>query len=206
MPTPWNSRVRSKGELAVFNQAKSWSGAVDAAIKTFNNLPFRVKLVTAKDEGSANIVVVVATGPSTYPWPGNSQLEGFTVKTKATFKPDILHGQTSTLADPRVNELAFAAVFLPGMITNVTTRQKEVVVVHEFIHASGLDGGTGGGKQDPNQDHEIVGIMNGQMKESGNGLIEYLPEKGAKAMPPIRVGPKTLCRMQQIWTDEGCEK
>jgi hypothetical protein len=68
-----------------------------------------------------------------------------------------------------------------------------VIVVHELIHACGMD------------IHDSVGIMFGEMKEANGGLIEYLHDKGARPMPPIRVGSKTVCTMRMLWSDgEAC--
>jgi hypothetical protein len=69
-----------------------------------------------------------------------------------------------------------------------------MVVVHEFIHACGL-----------NDWHDTVGLMFPDMQEQGGGLIEYLPEKGAKPMPPIRLGSKTVCKVKMLWSGgEAC--
>jgi len=207
MPTPWASAIKDSGQLTIFNKAKEWANPVNAAIRTFNNLSLGVKLVSADEEQNANVVVVLALGAADYDWPGNRSFEGYKIKTKPGFKADILHGQTSTVSDPNRNEIQFALIFLPGSLTGVNDRQKEVVVVHEFIHSSGLDGGIGGGKQDPKQDHDVVGIMVPQMKADGSGLIEYMPEKGAKPMPPIRVGAQTLCKIRMLWTNaDSCKK
>jgi hypothetical protein len=130
--------------------------------------------------------VVLANGPAQYTYYGD------TAKTLPSFKADRLHGQASTLADAKRNEIFFAAVFLPGKVKGPTS-QKEVIVVHELIHACGMD------------IHDSVGIMFGEMKEANGGLIEYLHDKGAKPMPPIRVGSKTVCTMRMLWSDgETC--
>ncbi|HZZ81887.1 MAG TPA: hypothetical protein VFE62_25525 [Gemmataceae bacterium] len=207
MPTPWLKSIKEGKKLAVFNSASSWAVPIKAAVNTFNGLKFGVTLALVDDEKKANIVLRVATGPDTYDWPGNSAYEGTTVKTRTDFTPSRLHGQTTTIKDPSINEIMFAVTFLPGNIVNATDRQKEVVVVHEFIHACGLDGGRGAGKQDPGQDHDIVGIMVAQMTQDGTGLIEILPDKGAKPMTPIRVGGQTLCLMQMLWAGgKECKK
>jgi predicted Zn-dependent protease len=194
-------RIKKTGQLTVFNKAGIWAAAVDSAIATFNNLALGVKLVGEKEEKSANIVVVLANGPDQYKYYGD------TAKTRSDFKPDGLHGQTTTLTDGKLNEIFFAVIFLPGKVKKATNKQKEVVVVHEFIHACGLDGGLPDGKKDPNQDHDSVGIMFGQMKEADDRLIEYLSEKGAQPMPPIRVGGRTFCKLQTIWANaEACKE
>ena len=40
------------------------------------------------------------------------------------------------------------------------------------------------------------------MQEQSGGLLEYIPEKGAKPMPPIRLGSKTVCKVKMLWSDE----
>ena len=67
MPTPWLKRIRKTGQLTVFNNAGAWSAAVDSAMTTFNNLAVGVKLVSEKEEKSANIVVRL---PATSRLPG----------------------------------------------------------------------------------------------------------------------------------------
>ena len=181
MPTPWLKRIRETGQLTVFNKATAWAVPVDAAVKSFNKLSFGVKLVVGKEEKAANIVVILATGPQQYTYFGD------TAKTLPDFKADILHGQATTLADGNRKEVFFAVVFLPGKVKEATNGQKEIIVVHELIHASGLD------------DHDSAGIMFSSMKKDKGGLIEYLPDKGAKPMPPIRVGTETLRKMGMLW-------
>src|SRR5262249_26694904 len=155
MPTPWLKRIREAAQLSVYNKAAAWAHPVEAAIRTFNHLSFGVKLVATKEESAADVVLVLAMGPAKYDWPGNRDYQGSTLKPRAGCRADALHGQTTTTADPNLGEIVFAAVFLPGGV-KATDRQKEVVVVHEFFHCCGLDGGRPDGKQDPNQDHDTV--------------------------------------------------
>jgi hypothetical protein len=190
MATPWLSRIKKDGQLAVFNKAAAWAKPVEAGLRSFNSLAFAVTLVAAKEEKAANIVLVMASGPEQYTY------AGMTLKTNEKFKPDGLHGQTSFVVDQRRQEVFFACTFLPGKVAETNDAQKEMIVVHELIHASGLS----------DDDHDIVGIFTGQMQKSGDGLLEYLPEKGAKPMPPIRVGSRTMCKMRLLWTDaESCK-
>jgi len=188
MATPWIKRIKDTGQLSVFNKATAWSDAAHAAITAFNQLSLGVKLVAAKDEKSANIVLVLASGHQQYTYGGD------TTTTDSDFKPDRLHGETNVFEDDRLKAIFFAVIFLPGKVKG-TKKQREVIVVHEFIHACGVE------------EHESVGIMFAQMKESDGGLIEYLPDAGAKAMPPIRVGPQTLCKVRMLWAGGGaCKK
>jgi hypothetical protein len=191
MPTPWLKRIRKTGKLKVLNKAATWASSVEAAMKTFNKLSFGVELVAEKEEKAADIVVVLANGPTQHTHYGD------TVQTSPDFKFDELHGETRTLADQKLNAIFFAGVFLPGKVKKATAGQKEMIVVHEFIHACGLNDA---------HDHDSVGIMFAQMMEDHGGLIEYLHDKGAKPMPPIRVGPKTMCKMKMLWSGgETCK-
>jgi hypothetical protein len=179
---PWIKRVREGGELSVFNKANTWTDAVNAAMEAFNRLSFGVALVKAKDEKSANIVLVLANGHTEYTY------QGTTVTPGADFSPERLHGKTRAFYyDASPKEIFFAATFLPGKV-NGTKKQKEVIVVHELIHAAGMD------------EHDDRGIMFAHMGESGDGLIEYLHDKNSKAMPPIRVGGQTACIMNMLWS------
>lgn len=198
MAIPWLNRIRRTGQLTVHNKARTWSVAVDAAIARFNTLGLGVKLVKEKEEKSANVVVTLSDGSEVYPYYGDTAT--------AKFDASIMHGQTSTLVDEKRNQIFFAVIFLPGKVANVTAEQKEVMTIHELIHACGLNGRSAEGKNDANQDHDTVGIMVANMKADGKGLIEYMPAKGAKAMPPVRVGAQTLCRLRAIWTDKGCQE
>jgi hypothetical protein len=182
MPTPWLKRIKETRKLAVFNKATAWSESVSAAMTTFNKLHLGLTLESSKDEKSANVVILLATGPQHYTYYGD------TVSTASDFAADRLHGETRALVDTSLRAIFFAAVFLPGK-SKATKRQREVVVLHELIHASGMD------------DHDVVGVMVAQMQAVGGGLLEYLPEKDAKPMPPIRVGSRTRCQLQMVWAD-----
>jgi hypothetical protein len=197
MPTPWLKRIRKTGQLTVHNRAGAWATSVDAAVTTFNSLGFGVKLVSEKEEKSANIVVKLSDGSEVYEYYGDTAT--------ARFRADELHGQTSTLVDLKKREIFFAVVFLPAKVKKASSKQKEVIVVHELIHACGLNGLLADGKKDPAEDHDSTGIMFAQMKTDGAGLIEYLPDKGAKPMPPIRVGARTLCKVRMLWAAEACK-
>jgi hypothetical protein len=179
MPTPWLKRIRETGQLTVFNKGGAWADSVIAAMATFNALPFDVELVAERDEKSANVVVILANGPSQY------KREGYTVKPSASFRFDQFTGETVTLTDTRLNAIFFAAIFLPGKLPKPAQGQKQVMIVHEFIHACGVP------------EHERTGIMYDIMVPSNDGLQEG--DKQAKPMPPIRVGPQTLSRVESVW-------
>jgi hypothetical protein len=187
MAAPWTKRIKEGGQLSVFNKATQWSDAFNASIVAFNNLSLGVTLVTSKDEQSADVVLVLASGHTEYTY------QGTTVTPGAGFSPDKLHGKTRAFKEEPPGEIFFAVIFLPGKVQG-TKKQREVIIVHEFIHACGMD------------EHEDNGIMFAQMKEDGDGLIEYLPDKGAKAMPPIRVGHRAACIMRMLWSGGGACK
>jgi hypothetical protein len=197
MGIKWVSYIRKDGELKVYNAAPTWAVAVRKAIEEFNKLSLGVKLVTVTEQPKANIVVKAAKGKDSIDF-ADAYYEG-TVPTSAKFKPDILHGYCGTLRDKEKNLIAFAGIFLPGSV-RATDDQKMVITLHEFIHASGLNGISEDGTENANQDHDLEGIMAGQMKVSGKGLIEYMPMKGAKAMPPIRISEKTRCLARALWS------
>jgi len=180
MGVPWIDSIKNSGQLSVFNKAAAWADGFHAAMIDFNQLGLGVKLVAAKDEKSANVVVLLSSGPGQYNYQGDI------ASTDGNFKPDRLHGQTAALAHDELKDRFFAAVFLPGKVKG-TKKQREVIIVHEFIHAAGM------------VEHDTVGIMFPQMQESDDGLLEYMPERGAKAMPPIRVGSKTASIVRSLW-------
>jgi hypothetical protein len=197
MAIQWNRGVRETGQLKVYNMGGGWSAAVTAAIGSFNNLGFGVRLVAVKDKSEANIVVMLSDGSDSYPW-GDRTIT-------VNFHADKLHGRARTVASGgRTVEIDFAVVFLPGKVRSPTPKQKEVLVVHELIHASGLNGITPEGAELADGDHDLVGIMSGQMVQHGDGLIEMLPEKDARPMTPIRVGGATMCKMRMLWKAEAC--
>jgi hypothetical protein len=176
----WFKRFREAKELPYFNKITSWKAPIAAAIKSFNGLGFDVQLVPAKEEKDALVAFVLASGPTSHPFPGGVS------KTKPDFNPDGLHGQTAAHLDGR-NEIYYATIFLPGKINKTTQEQKEMVVVHEIIHACGMD------------EHDTEGIMYDKFRDSGTGVIELVPPSGAKGMPPIRLGATTVSIMKKLW-------
>ena len=187
MPTPWLKRVKDKKELKVFNKAGSWGSTLGTAMKTFNDLGLGVRMRAETNEKAANVVVILANGPSSYTF--DDSFYGTTkITTTAGFKSELPHGNTKPLVDPDRNAIVFAPIFLPGKF-KASDRQKEVIIVHEFFHACGIE-------QD---EHDDNGVMVAQMMPSGDGLLEALPDKDSKAMPPIRVGKKTRNNIKQVW-------
>jgi len=203
MPMQWNKHVRKTGQLKIYNKGGGWSAAVDAAIGSFNNLGLGVTLIRESDESAANVVVLLANSAA------ETYKRGSYVAKATRLKPEHLHGLAWTTASStrsnRPLEIDFAVVFLPGRAAAATPKQKEVIVVHELLHASGLNAALPDGNNAPNDDHDSEGIMYPHMQIAGDGLIEQLHDKNAQPMSPIRVGVKTRCTMRMLWTGEGCE-
>ena len=199
MPTPWLKKIRDTGKLTVYNGGAEWKTAIEKAIATFNSLGFPVTLAAESNIDSANIVVKLAKGADKHTFK-SSYYGDPTVKTSAKFNPAFPHGDTRVVVDPDRNEVVFAVTFLPGKIERPSDGLKEVVVVHEFIHGCGLDGGRGPGKKaDSGQDHDTEGIMYDVMRTTLDGLIEGNNKDEKKSMPPIRVGGKTRSNIVSIW-------
>lgn len=191
--SPWAKSIRETKQLKVFNKAKSWAVPVSAALRSFNNLALGVTVVAEKEEKNANVVLILGESSS----PGyeyhDPRYGTMKVGPSSDFKADRLHGRAITLKDADSKEIFFAAVFLPGKL-KATNDQKEVIIVHELIHACGFE------------EHDAGGIMFSPMMERDGKLIEYLHEKGDKPMPPIRMGSKTRCTVQLLWSGEACQK
>lgn len=199
MPTKWFKRFRETGQLTVFDKSGSWSPALKKAITTFNSLGFGVKLVETKEkERDANIVVMLAEGGESYSYDRNSL--------KADFSTEKMHGRTHTVVHPRRFEIEFSLVYLPGKVKDASMRQKEVIIVHELLHAAGLNGSFIGGVHDKEQDHEDIGIMSAKFINKGDGAVEMYADKDTPAMTPIRVGPQTMCKIRSLWAGESCDR
>ena len=197
MPHEWIKQIRDARQLTVFNKATTWAVPVAAAIKTFNALSFGVTLVTTEREEAANIVLVLGMrGGQQYPH-DVANYGSVTASTKPNFDPTGLHGVTHTFRIQRSvrgqmseQEMFFAGVFLPGKIKKATNGQKEMVAVHELIHAAGLG-----------EWHDTEGIMYDFHNIVPGGLLEARYDdagSGVKPMPPIRVGGETKRLMRNL--------
>lgn len=188
MANKWRDHIRTSGELKVHNMAGKWSPSVNNAIRLFNGLGLGVKLVSTPQRTEAHIVVKLSLQNS----------DSYTHKVnrdehviRVNFDANGVHGKARTLVEQNRHgsEIFFAAVFLPGK-RNTANPLKEMIIVHEFIHAAGM-----------NEDHDSSGIMADTMSVIGNTFVEI---KGAPPMPPIRVGGKTMCMMRDLWLGEAC--
>jgi hypothetical protein len=196
-------KIQATGQLFYFNLGGGWSADIDKAVVTFNSLGFPVRYVLAKEKKNANVVIKLAVGSD------SETFDGSTLSTNANFDPALLHGDTKTLTEvndrAKTAEMIFAVTFLPGK-AKATKGQKEAIIVHELIHACGLDGGKPDGTKNKDQDHDSEGILFAIMNTTADGLIEATAPAGVKPMPPIRVGGQTRCKIQMIWGTEACKK
>lgn len=187
MANQWFKRFRESKELPyVITKATAWKADIAAAVTSFNGLGFGVKLVPSGEGKQTLLDFVLAQGPTSHPFPGG------VAQTKPSFKPEKMHGQAAVHLD-RKNVIDYAVIFLPGKVTKVTKEQKEMIIVHEIIHACGMD------------EHDSEGIMYDVFLASGKGVIEMVSPAGTKAMPPIRIGAATTSIMQSLWPVEKKE-
>lgn len=189
MATPWKRNVRSSGRILVYNDAGAWSGAVDNAIRTFNGLSLAVTIEKTTEEGSANVVVKLSSG-NTGSHTFHDRFYG-DIPVTANFDASLAHGKTKTVKDPDRGVLVLAAIFLPSRLQRGSDGVREVVIVHEFIHAAGLD---------DNGDHDTRdGVFYAQMEMSNGQLKEWGTSNSP--MPPVRIGANTVCRLNSLWSD-----
>lgn len=174
----------------MLNSADAWSSAVDNAIRTFNRLSLAVTLETTTDESSANVVVKVSGNVGTHTF--HDRFYG-DVTVTANFDASLAHGKTKTVRDPDRNVIVMAAIFLPMRLEGATDGIREVVTIHELIHAAGLD---------DDADHDTrEGVFYGQMESSGGTLKEWGTSNAS--MPPVRIGPNTVTRLNALWQDSA---
>ena len=107
----------------------------------------------------------------------------YPAKQSLALTPAALHGQATTFIDQGAKAIIFAAIFLPGKVKNATNGQKEVIVVHELIHAAVLDEWHDSG------DNVLLDAVAGA--DCSNTFLSG----GVKPMPPIRLGAATRNEM-----------
>jgi hypothetical protein len=185
--TKWSAHIITSGKLFVFNDAGHWSNIVVKAITSFNNLNVGIELKPVKTDDQANIIVRVSKGISLYTYK-NPAYEDFVGK--AHFDAAAVHGMTLPFIDPINKIMLKAAVFLAEKLKEVTDAVKEMVAVHEFIHACGLDNSD----HDPIDDLVVAGLVN-----SGGKLIEPL-NTGGKNYMPARVSGGTRSKITSNWS------
>jgi hypothetical protein len=190
---PWHKNVQRKGTLAYSVGAGlkggHWATVLDKAIAEFNRLMSQhgLKLSLGKVEEGMGPHVVLETEPGngihgsapsqTKRINGVEYLDLVTVRVPATPRVDP--------KDPRSREVG------PGV--------RLYILVHELIHAVGLS----------NDEHsaddvlaaKAVLVPKGNYLKSGAQAAEDLvqPPDGSAAMPPIRIGAKTVGNLKEAW-------
>jgi hypothetical protein len=197
MGTPWKRSVRDTKTLTVFNGIAGghWANIFVIALEAFNKFakPVGIKMVQAKDEDSANIVMRLADGAAKF--------EFLNKKYQNSFSGTGLHGLTKTLAID--GEIQKAFVFLPerpqvtdfdnkgNMFEKMASQDvMKVIAVHELIHACGLD---------EMRDHGGDGIFYYPLAYQ-NGKV-YVPERGKNQalMPPVRPDGLITGKIKALW-------
>lgn len=197
MAKPWTSSVTDTGTLTVYNGLSSgkWVHVFNAALQAFNQLGLPVRMTSANDAKSANVVMRVADGVATYEYDGTTLSHAF--------DGTRLHGYTMLIGQGGQGTEK-AAVFLPSdprsgpmfrggkaIYERATPDMMNVIAVHELLHACGLD----------NQDHATDdGVFYFPLAPDGRGKI-IVPGAGKanKPMPPLRLGGSTIGKIASMW-------
>ncbi len=140
----------------------------------------------------ANVVIKLSSGTGSHtiedPYFGK-------VTVTATFDASAAHGKTKTLVDPDKKVIMNAAVFLPNKLKDATPATKEIVVIHELIHAAGLA---------DNKDHDKTsGVFYSPLEYDSGKLVEWGSGGKFRPMPPVRVGAETLCKLKSLWVENA---
>ncbi len=186
MASRWISTVRSRGTLRVHNQAGAWRSQVNSALATFNRFELQVSLESTTNESEADIVVLLSGNNASYTFRRRGYGE---VPLRTTFDSTIAHGKTVTAADTRTREILMAAIFLPQRLASANRGIREVVIVHEFFHAAGLNS---------DGDHDTqAGVFYSPMEVTHGHLRPWGTSE--PAMPPITVGSRTTTALNELW-------
>jgi hypothetical protein len=191
MATPWKKKVRSAAKLTAMNAGGGWKSVVEDAIKKFNSLGFGVTYESVSSD-RPDVVIKLSDGIGEHTFEDPYYGE-FTVK--AVFDATAVHGKTKTVVDPDKKVIMNAAVFLPNKLRNANQKTKEIVVIHELIHAAGLD---------DNKDHDKTsGVFYSPLEYSSGNLVEWGTGGKFPPMPPVRVGAQTKCKLRSLWVENA---
>jgi hypothetical protein len=179
-----------KGMLTVYNDLKSgnWVHVFDAALQAFNGLKLGVTMKEAADQDSANVVMQITSGPTTFTYGGTSY-------PGPTLDPSYIHGRTRLFSGEGGVEKA--AVFLPNApktgpeSEDVSVDMMKVIAVHELVHACGLEDG----------DHATDGgVFYFPLAPDGKGKM-IVPQKGQnkRPMPPVWPSQSTRAKLAALW-------
>jgi hypothetical protein len=147
MVMQWVKRIRDTHQLTVFNDMASsrWVNLFGDTLNDFNKMSDKyilgVKLLEAKDEKTANVVMRLAKGPVSYAFNNQKQSD------PEFGKRDLSHGRTFIFAmwygsENENSGIEKAAIFLPSNLkggpgSEVTMDVMKVIAAHELVHACG---------------------------------------------------------------------
>ena len=218
MPIAWTAKKVEDKKLLLFNDAGSWAGDVTNALPVFKSLCLSLEYEETTDRKHADVVIKTATAAGEKI---DDSRTGGEATTPKGWTGNFPHGHTTTTKSIRgkLREVVFAGIFLPGAVPDLNGQRRQVIIIHELLHASGLDGTLPDGTDKGDQDHDSEGIMYPSMREGEDGYIEgdavlkghesksrQAKNRVVKPMPPIRIGTKTRRRMSQIWSEASCKK
>jgi hypothetical protein len=173
MQSAWSASVKKSGILRVYNGAPGkWVSVFKKSVDAFNELSeangLGVKFQAAGSATDAEVTIKVGKAPF----------------------PGAVHGITQLGVDSITGNTVIAEITLPSDTTDMNTQIMEVVMVHEFIHACGLD----------NKEHGNDGVFYSPLSKSGGRMIVPEPKKQDVPMPPLRMDPGTVSKIQSLWS------
>jgi hypothetical protein len=204
MAIPWLESVRNKGELLVFAGSGlaggMWATAFTDAISAFNGLMaannFDLQLSISGDppseKGGADVKVDTAADQYSFTFAGQT--------ISKSFDGNALHGATlQAVATGRLIWKAFTFVpKTPRLHGKPEAREvgpevRRYILVHEFIHAAGLD----------NSDHTYDDVFgtNPEVVEGKRPEDDRLHPWGLPSlvMPPYILSNKTVQKLKPLW-------
>ena len=193
MDTPWAANVRQSGQLRIVPEASligNWKTVFEQSLAEFNRLSKHHKLgVTLerfkdKDSAQAEVRLGTANGPIAFTYDGEDH--------SATLSGNGLHGLTTPIirrTATDVIEKAFSFLPIepksntPQGLRGAGINIMKVILVHEFIHACGLE------------KHSTDDVFEGVHTIDGDRI-----RVGAATMPPIFFSGATVQRIRDLWT------
>jgi hypothetical protein len=173
MQTAWADPIKKTGILKIFNGTSgNWVGVFKHAVASFNEL--------SKNNGLGVKLEVV----------GSDAAANVVVKLETAPFPGAVHGNTGLSIDSIAGAVS-AEIAVPSNTGDLNLKMMEVVMVHEFFHACGLTG---------KEEHGSDGVFYSPLSKSGGLMIVPEPKKRDLPMPPMRVDPGTVSKIQSLWS------
>jgi hypothetical protein len=187
MGRSWESAIKQAGELTIARAANApgWATAFATAVVRFNDLSNSLSLgVTFRDIGpknlkSANVEFATADGKVSFGFGGAN---GTT-----TLAGNAKKGLTQPIANGN-GELVKQFIFVPAKTQHDFL--KICMVVHEMIHATGLDNSDHSSDADPD-------VFCSSLTPSGKGVQAGLFAN--RIMPPLWMTFRTAAKVQALW-------